>query len=307
MQLFLQRWAMISVDVNQNLPLHLAAANGYEVVVRQFLKKDINVSGFFGRTPLWNVAYRGHVMVVQLLLEIHGIDINASDNLSGIPIMMSLCNNHPEVTRLLIDKGADIDTSSRFGYAPLHAAARNGNKEMSKKLLDKGCDGFAMSHDGQTPFLLAVLSDNIELVDMLYEQGFDGSKIPDRRGYTCIHAAAELGNLEIMQKLRALGAEPLAHTVSGFNEAYYVACQGQVETINCIVDWMPELKINFEDSEKVSETALCGAASHGYFAVVQTLIESGVDVEKQSNYAGMSPLTYAAASRLPTTVRNVSM
>ena len=132
MQILLQRRAMISVDVNQNLPLHLAAANGYEVVVSQFLEKDINVSGFFGRTPLLNAAYHGHVKVVQLLLKIHDTNINASDNLSGILILISLCNNHSEVTRLLINKGADIDTSSRFGYASLHAATRNGNKEMSK-------------------------------------------------------------------------------------------------------------------------------------------------------------------------------
>ena len=171
--------------------------------------------------------------------------------------------------------------------------------------MNKGCNGLTMSHDGQTPFLLTVLSDDIELVDMLYETGFDGSKIPDKRGYTCIHAAAELGNLEMLQKLRALGAEPLAHTVSGFNAAYFVACQGQLETINCIIDWMRELKVDFEDSEEVSQTAPCGAASHGHFAVVQRLIELGVDVEKQSNYAGMSPLTYAAASCLPTTVQKL--
>ena len=161
-------------------------------------------------------------------LKIHGIDINASDNLSSIPILMSLCNNHPEVTRLLIDKGADVDTSSRFGYAPLHAAARNGSKEMSKKLLDERCDA-----------------------------------------------------------------------------TYLVASQGQLETINCIIDWMRELKVDFEDSEKVSETALCGATSHSHFAVVQRLIELGVDVEKQSNYAGLSPLTYATASRLPITVQKL--
>ena len=96
-------------------------------------------------------------------------------------------------------------------------------------------------------------------------------------------------------------AEPLAHTVSGFNAAYFVEFQGLLETINCIIDWMRELKVGFEDSEKVSETALCGAWSRGHFADVQILIELGVGVEKQSNYAGMSP----AASRLLKTVQKL--
>ena len=41
----------------------------------------------------------------QLLLEIHGVDINASNNLSDIPILMFLYKIHLEVTHLPIDMG----------------------------------------------------------------------------------------------------------------------------------------------------------------------------------------------------------
>ena len=72
-----------------------------------------------------------------------------------------------------------------------------------------------------------------------------------------------------------------------------------------IINWLEELKVDLEDSEKSPESSLCGAASHGYFAVVQRLIELGVDVEKQSNYVGMSPLMYAAAFYFPKTVQKL--
>ena len=304
-QLLLRQRAVVSRDIDQNLPLHLAAANGYEVVVSQFLEEDINVSGFFGRTALWSAACYGHVKIVQLLLGIHGINIDASDNNSCTPLLISLFNGHTEIAHLLINKGADANTPSDLGHTPLHAAAIIGSEEISKKLLDMGCNGLARSQDGQTPFLRAVWSDSIRIVDMLFEKGFDGSKISDQRGYTCIHAAAEHGNIEVLQKLRALGTIPLEHTVSGHNAVYFAACKGQLETINWLIGWQRGLKVEFEEFEANAESSLCGAASHGCFTVVQRLIELGADVEKQSNYAGMNPLIYAAAYGLPKTVRQL--
>ena len=154
--------------------------------------------GFYGRTVLWDAAYHGHVKVVQRL----------------------------EISRLLIGKGAHAITPSKFGHTPLHAAANTGNEEFSENILDRGWNSLAIFHDGRNPFLLAVLCDNIKIVDMLDEKGYDGSKLPDQRGYACIHAAAEYGNLGTLQKLRALETEPLTHTIPGFNAVYFAACKG---------------------------------------------------------------------------------
>ena len=55
--------------------LHLAACNGYEEIVLQLIKNDVEIDATtqMGWTSLMFAAHEGHVKIVKLLLE-HGAD-----------------------------------------------------------------------------------------------------------------------------------------------------------------------------------------------------------------------------------------
>ena len=64
-------------------PLLLAAAKGYEAVVKLLLgtgKVDADVKDNDGRTPLWWAVVTEHDAIVKLLLGTGKADVNAKDN-----------------------------------------------------------------------------------------------------------------------------------------------------------------------------------------------------------------------------------
>ncbi len=80
-----------------------------------------------GKSPLPDAAYRGHLDLVNILLD-HGADINAKDELGFTALARATSfQNHPEIAKLLIERGAEVNTHDKFGRTPLHGALEYGN------------------------------------------------------------------------------------------------------------------------------------------------------------------------------------
>lgn len=195
-------------DSSKNLAIHYAAWDGHVEVIEQLVSDDnTNVRGYNGRTLLSISALRGHNNRILWLLVRHAMLKLANDN-QATPLMDAVQMNHATIANLLIKKGADVHAKDGEDGTVLHQAARNGDYDLVKLLLDRGCDARAVSKLGDTPFLEAVYSNNLKLVDFFFECGVDGSNDQNKLGTTCVHAAAEEGNLQVLIKLLNPGANP---------------------------------------------------------------------------------------------------
>ncbi len=104
----LLRWDKIDVEPRNKVdesPLMLAALSGQIEMVKQMIEQggDVNKTGW---APLHYAATRGHVAVMQLLLDKNAYIDAASPN-GTTPLMMAAFYGTPSAVKLLLEGGAD--------------------------------------------------------------------------------------------------------------------------------------------------------------------------------------------------------
>ena len=122
--------------------LSVAAAKGYETVVRKLLEAGVNVKAHTGKrkeTALHFAASYGHASVVAVLIE-NGADIESVDSRGRRALHCAAWQGHEPVVRLLLDRGALIDSKDDFGRTALHGAAGNGFSDVVQLLARRGAD-----------------------------------------------------------------------------------------------------------------------------------------------------------------------
>ncbi|KAM0271865.1 hypothetical protein ACHAQH_008965 [Verticillium albo-atrum] len=103
-----------------------------------------------GQAPLHRAAANGRDAVVRLLLK-WGANTEARDGGGQTPLHRAAANGHDAVVRLLLEKGANTEARDGGGQTPLHRAAANGHDAVVRLLLEKGANANATDHDGETP------------------------------------------------------------------------------------------------------------------------------------------------------------
>ena len=215
-------------------PLWAAAATGHLDVVELLIERNAEVDSrtLTGSTPLRAAAHGGHLDIVGCLVE-HGADVNARQSFDSTPLMTTCCNGHMNVATYLIQHGANISsnmaqiyilfskytshptwrkyTQDKNGNTCLHYAAENGHVEVVSKLLAVGAKENqdyvnARSNFGTTPLMTTCYYGHMNVATYLVEQGTN-IHLQDKNGNTCLHCAAEMGHVEVVSKLLALGAK----------------------------------------------------------------------------------------------------
>ncbi|KAL6890890.1 ankyrin repeat-containing domain protein [Trichoderma evansii] len=100
-------------------PLHHAADNGHEAVVRLMLESGSNLESkeyeYGGRTPLSWAAENGHEAVVRLLLS-KGAYLESKEHEYGgrTPLAWAEENGHEAVMKLLLENSTDIESEDEY-------------------------------------------------------------------------------------------------------------------------------------------------------------------------------------------------
>jgi ankyrin repeat protein len=167
------------------------------------------------------------VEVVRALLD-RGADIEARDNLKGIPLVASggggatplieaAKTGDITIVKLLLERGANINAADANGGTALTEAVIHAERETVRLLLDKGASVKVRTGALAYPVLaMAAMRGDVEIARVLLEKGAEVNAA-DTNGMTPLMWAAsnDAGNQELVGLLLAAGADPKMAAKSG--------------------------------------------------------------------------------------------
>lgn len=137
----------------------------------------------------------------------NGADLNAKNSKGQTALMRAVYNRQQDIVRLLLTHGADPEVRTPDGNSVLVNAARVGDRGIVEMLLDADVDINETDADpaGVTAINIAAYRENVNVFNLLLERGADYT-IPSANGFTPLLSAVKSGNLPIVRKLLAKGA-----------------------------------------------------------------------------------------------------
>ncbi|CAE7522430.1 ANKRD50 [Symbiodinium sp. CCMP2456] len=153
----------------QHKELHQAARLGLldEVEALLQLPRDPDAAiDAFGRTPLMHASERGHIEVVELLLEARA-QVDLCNNYGGAALTDAASYGRYRVVQLLIEAGAQKDLRNNRGRTALMDAAINGHAQVVQLLLESGVDKDLCDDLGLTARMMAQSKQHDEVQRLL--------------------------------------------------------------------------------------------------------------------------------------------
>lgn len=301
---------------HRQTPMMWAAAEGHVDVVRYLLdqKAEFREALATGFTPLLFAVRQGHQDVAKALIEM-GADVNRGHEVKrrvrkGMrdgtsPLIMAVENGHFELAAYLLTLGADPN-DLRSGYGPLHVLSW-----VRKSVKGDGDDGLP------TPQGSGEMT-SLELVRVLVQHGADpnlklkggpgGTARVDRKGATPYLLAAETADLEFLQVLEDVGADPsltndmdtgplLAAAGMGVTAPGEEAAdlKSALEVVKYLVTQGADINVK----DRRGETVMHAAAYKSAPAMMELLDELGADIKvwHQKNQSGWTPLKITQGHR----------
>ena len=144
--------------VSQQKTIHLAAREGDAASVRTSLERDLSPDsyGSFAEAPLHAAAARGHLAVVEVLLDFGANrNILTKDTRRRTALHLAAVNGRTEIIRALLEyrpslQAVDANIQDDLGNTPLHEAAIFGSQSMIDALVDYGVDITILNDNNQT-------------------------------------------------------------------------------------------------------------------------------------------------------------
>jgi ankyrin repeat protein len=159
-------------------PILKAAYEGDLKKVKEIIENDpneINVQDSRGFTPLHLAAGKGHIEIVEFLIN-HGADIELEIFIGDTPLLVAARyarHGQYETIKTLLEHGAKVNHKDKHGRTALHDAAMYSGKEIINLLISYGADVNARDEHHSTPLHQAAMLTNIEAAKALVEHGAD--------------------------------------------------------------------------------------------------------------------------------------
>jgi ankyrin repeat protein len=241
-------------------------------------------------TPLVYAVRSNDIATVQVLLDA-GADVNQVTGYGWSPLLVATQNRYYRLGAFLLDRGADPNLPNTGGWVPLYLATDNRNIENGDYPVRKG----DMDHLEFITLLLDRGADvNARMKDSTETRTVFTNQWLDEDGATAFLRASQSGDVELMRRLLARGADPQIATVLGVTALQVAAGIGWVEGITNewsreetleAVRLLLELGLDPNAQAETGRVALHGAAHKGRPDVVQLLFDRGarLDVRDYGN------------------------
>lgn len=181
---------------------------------------------------------------------------------------------------------------SELAGFPLHFAANIGDIIRVRQELEKGAQvNDPEAKKGSTAVMFASERGFLPIVKLLVEKGGDVT-IPNRFGYTALHASTSGDHLEVSKFLIAKGAKVNAPDEKGRTPLFFAAEKNLLEHARLLKEHGADLKIR----DAKQWTPFYAAVDTGSLDVAKFLIEQGVSVKEPGGGGTRSPLLAASSS-----------
>lgn len=288
------------VDVQEETygqtPLIYACRAGHVDVVVELLEHRASVtkSSLRGRTPMFEAIDQDHEEVVNHLLAVKELDINAVQptHANRTALMLAADLEHFSiVARLLSHPRIDVNQEDSFGRTALYYATVKGSYIIVKTLLQhpeidvNRVDNLA----GRSPLIIAAARNHYEIVELLLEGGADPMLKDRQGGGTAMYRAIDNGCTSVIKTmLKYDNVNVRCLDDDGRSLLHAASASGQVELVRLLND--KDLDPNALD--KQGQTPLHGASRHGKLEVTKVLIELGANPAIKDDF-GRTPWTVA--------------
>jgi ankyrin repeat protein len=175
-KLLMAAGARVDAHSDTELPATTSAVVGGHLGLLKYLVEDAGVDVLRVDRPvnqplIWAINL-GHTDIVQYLLGLPGMDINAKIAL-GERVLDFACgsasgSSHLEVVKLLVAAGARVNPQASDEFGPLALAASRGRTEVVKYLMEEcGADERRAGPYGYTPLMLAAQGGHADIEEYL--------------------------------------------------------------------------------------------------------------------------------------------
>ena len=131
---------------------------------------NVNAGNERGFTPLHVAVLRGHLAIVQAILQVEGVNLNVR-NIAGTTPLHWVCldsSNALLMTQALLEAGADPNAAdSAEGNTPLYLAAQLDRIAVLEAMLDGGANPAVRNNDLDTPLHIACRYGRLDAAQLL--------------------------------------------------------------------------------------------------------------------------------------------
>ena len=201
-----------------------------------------------GYTPLHIAAERGHVRVVEMLLEeaTHAEEVTLTDGYGGTPLWLAAREGHDRIVDMLLQHGETeyegggdmgIDKANVGGYTPLGIAAERGHGAVVDRLLEAGANANIDAGAG-APLHVAAEEGHILVVSSLvHDDRVDIDATRARDGATPLWIAAKRGGMPgVVRTLVEKGADRTKAAADG-TTPLDIAANSYIDTVSQLVQF----------------------------------------------------------------------
>jgi ankyrin repeat protein len=254
------------------------ARNQDQKAVRALLaqKVDVNSRSSDGSTALLWLAHWNDMETANLLLSA-GADANTANDFRMTPLSEACTNGNSPFVRLLLKSGANPNTPIATGETPLMTCAKSGSADAVRMLIEYGAAVNAKEPaQNQTALMWAAAERHPDVVKAFIDAHADLTA-NTKQGFTAIHFAARLGDLESVKELMAAGVDVnfLTQTAEG--------------TTNRVSSFLGIAK----SQGALGYTPLLVAVVRGQVDLALWLLDHGADPNNIA--AGFTPLHWASS------------
>lgn len=249
-----------------------------------------------GLAPIHEAARQGHVVILQMLLEI-GAEIDKQAERTQLTALhFAAAQGNMEMLNLLLSNGANVHIRSITGVTALHVAARFSRIAIIKSLILSGSDVLAATNEGNTSLHVAGMYASAEAAVALLEGKAEPNETRPGDGATPLRCAvtSDVQSTDKIMALLEFGAIPNTRNLWGDTPLHLAVTLGRIDQIKLLVSADALVNVRRNDGN----TPIHLAAWTGNLQVLEILVSTTSDsdiltVLNERNQYGETPLHIA--------------
>ncbi|KAI4226866.1 MAG: hypothetical protein L6R36_002853 [Xanthoria steineri] len=226
---------------------------------------------------LYRAVEKQDIKTSKMLLEA-GADPDARPSWETPAIVVAVKNDNTQLLQMLLDYCPDIEAHATGNGTALHTAVTKGRLEMVKLLLAHGADPNKRPMGAEPPLYKAVSKHYDAIVELLLQQ--ENIHVDDNPpgGTTAMYQAAKKGNIELVRKLVAVGANVDARPAGTNTAMFEAAKKGSYDICKLLL----ESGAQVDARTTGGETALRKVVGKDDLNMIRLLLDHGANVSAKA-------------------------